>query len=142
MQLAEKSSDVRKNWARFMDGVIHKAPKFVQRNERDVFVAMNVDYLSAMLKDVRYAVKVEHDKEANEYVATMDDFWFVESGQSREEAIHKIAAQLLDYSLEYYNEIHIYFHAPNLKSQFPKITKALMINDIDGLIPYFDVEHV
>jgi hypothetical protein len=142
MLIADKSSDVRQNWSEFMDSVIHKSPKFVQRNERDVFMAMNFEYLSAMLYDVRYSVEVEHDQEAGEYVATMNEFWFVEAGESEEEAIHKLAQQLLDYAQDYYKELDMHFHAPNLKTQFPKVIKALITNDVEGIKRFFDVQHV
>lgn len=142
MLLAEKSSDVRQKWAEFIDTVIHKTPKFVQRNERDVFMAMNVDFLLAMLHDVRYSVKIEHDEDANEFVATMEGFWFVEAKETEEEALSSLAAQLLDYSIDYFKEIHTYFHAPNLKLQFPKVMKALIVDDIEGIKQFFDVEHV
>jgi uncharacterized protein (UPF0305 family) len=142
MLIADKSSDVRKNWAQFMDSVIHKSPKFVQRNERDVFMAMNFEYLSAMLNDVRCDVKIEHNREAGEYVATMDQFWFVEAGKSEDEAIHNLAEQLLDYAQDYYQELDMHFHAPNLKQQFPQVIKALITNDVEGIKQFFDVQHV
>jgi Antitoxin of toxin-antitoxin, RelE / RelB, TA system len=142
MQVAEKSSTVRQHWSEFMDDVFHKVPKFVQRNDRDVFMAMNLDYLSVMLSDTRYSIEIEEDKEAGEFVATMDGFWFVESGQTEKEALHNLAAQLLDYSLDYFKEINMHINAPNLKPQLPRVTKALIVDDIEGIIKFFDVEYV
>lgn len=142
MLLAEKSSDVRYNWSEFIDSVIHKTPKFVQRNERDVFMATNFEFLLALLNDVRYLVKIEHDNEAGEYVASIDEFWFVEAGSSEEEAINKLAKQLLEYSVDYFKELNTYLNAPNLKSQVPKVTKALIINDVEEIKKFFDVQHI
>lgn len=55
------------------------------------------EFLSAMLNDVRYTIKIEYDEEAEEFVASMDGFWFVESGEHEEEAIQKLAIQLLNF---------------------------------------------
>lgn len=142
MLLAEKSSDVRYNWSEFIDSVIHKTPKFVQRNERDVFMATNFEFLLALLNDVRYIVQIEHDNEAGEYVASMDEFWFVEAGSSEEEAIDKLAEQLLEYAVDYFKELNTYLNAPNLKSQVPKVTKALIINNVEEIKKFFDVQHI
>lgn len=142
IQLAMKSSDVRQYWASFMDDVFHRVPKLVQRNERDVFMALNFDYLSALLDNVRYSVEIEQDKETGEFIATMDDFWFVESGRSEKEAIHKLANQLLDFSHDYFNEIQTHQNEPNFKSQFQKVTRALVTNDAVELEEFFDVEHI
>src|SRR5690625_4786855 len=108
MLLAEKSSAVRNDWSRFVDEVIHKAPKFVQRNERDVFVSMNMRYMSVLMDNIRYSVNIEYDAETNEYVGTMDDFWFVEAGENEDEVKQKLAEQLLDYAIDYYKELDIY----------------------------------
>lgn len=142
MLLAEKSSDVRYNWSEFIDSVIHKTPKFVQRNERDVFMATNFEFLLALLNEVRYIVHIEHDNEAGEYVASMDEFWFVEAGSSEEEAIDKLAEQLLEYAVDYFKELNTYLNAPNLKSQVPKVTKALIINNVEEIKKFFDVQHI
>jgi len=142
MSLAEKSSDVRQNWAEFMDSVLHKAPRFVQRNERDVFLVTNFEFLSAMLNDVRYSVEVEYDEETGEFVASMNGFWFVEAGESEEEAIHQLAKQLLDYAEDYFKEFNKYFYAPNLKPQVPKATKALVCNDVEEIKQFFDVQYI
>ena len=142
MLLAEKSSAVRNDWSRFVDEVIHKAPKFVQRNERDVFISMNMSYMSVLLDNIRYSVNIEYDNETNEYVGTMHDFWFVESGETEDEVKQKLAKQLLEFAIDYYKELDIYRTTPDFKKQFPKVLKALIIDDINGVIDFFDVKHV
>lgn len=142
MQLAEKSSAVRKDWSRFVDEVIHKAPKFVQRNERDVFVSMNMHYMSLLMDNIRYSVNIDYDAESNEYVGTMDDFWFVEAGETEDEVNRKLAEQLLNFATDYYKDLNLYHTTPDFKKQFPKVLKALVIDDVNGVIESFDVKHV
>jgi len=142
MLLAEKSSAVRNDWARFVDEVIHRAPKFVQRNERDVFVSMNMQYMSVLMDNIRYSVNIEYDADTNEYIGTMDDFWFVESGATEDEVNHKLAEQLLDFAIDYYKELEIYRTTPDFKKQFPKVLKALIVDVEEEVIESFDVKHV
>ena len=142
MLLAEKSSAVRKDWSRFVDEVIHKAPKFVQRNERDVFVSMNMHYMSLLMDNIRYSVNIDYDAESNEYVGTMDDFWFVEAGETEDEVNRKLAEQLLNFATDYYKDLHLYRTTPDFKKQFPKVLNALVIDDVNGVIESFDVKHV
>ncbi len=142
MLLAEKSSAVRKDWSRFVDEVIHKAPKFVQRNERDVFVSMNMHYMSLLMDNIRYSVNIDYDAESNEYVGTMNDFWFVEAGETEDEVKQKLAEQLLDSAIDYFKDLNLYHTTPDFKKQFPKVLKALVIDDVNGVIESFDVKHV
>lgn len=142
MLLAEKSSDVRQDWSRFVDEVIHKSPKFVQRNERDVFVSMNLEYMSVIMDSIRYSVEVEYDKESEEYIATMHDFWFVEAGETEEIAVHKLANQLLDFAADYYKDLHMYHSTKDFKKQFPLVLKALITDEAKRIIDSFDVEHI
>lgn len=141
LQLAEKATKVRQHWSSFVDDVIHKFPKFVQRNERDIFMSINLEHLSVLIENVRYKVTIEYDQESNEYIGTMDDFWFVENGKTKEETIRKLAEELQQFSTDYFKEITIYNNTPDFNVLFPKVLKAL-INDVKGIIDYFDVEYV
>ena len=140
MMIADKSSDVYCNWTEFIDTVIHQSPKFVQHDGQDVFMAINFEYLNVLLESVRYVVEIDYDQEENEYIATMDGFWFVEAGKTKNEAIHKLAEQLVDYAQDYFKELDRHFHAPNLKRQFPQIIKALVTTDIEEIKQSFDVK--
>ena len=140
MMIADKSSDVYCNWTEFIDTVIHQSPKFVQHDEQDVFIAINFEYLNVLLESVRYMVEVAYDQEVDEYIATMDRFWFVEAGKTEKEAIHQLAEQLVDYAQDYFKELNMHFHAPNLKRQFPQIIKALVTTDTEEIKQSFDVK--
>lgn len=142
MLLAEKSSDVRQDWSRFVDEVIHKSPKFVQRNERDIFVSMNLEYMAVIMDSVRYCVEVEYDDESKEFIATMQDFWFVEASETEEKVVQKLADQLMDFAADYYKDLTIYQATKDFKKQFPLILKALITDDTKRIIDFFDVKYV
>jgi len=141
IMIADKSSDVRYNWTEFIDTVIHQSPKFVQHDGQDVFMAINFEYLNVLLKDVRYMVEIDYDQEADEYIATMSGFWFVEEGKTKNEAIRKLAKQLVDYAQDYFKEFDIHFYATNLKPQFSQVIKALITMNIEEVQLFFDVKY-
>lgn len=139
--LTVKSSDVRSKWAQFVDEVIHNEPKFVQRNERDIFLSLNLDVASVVLEHLRYKVILAHDEEANEYIASSDNTWIVESGESEEAAVRAYLTSYIEWAVDYYTEFNLNYNSPNLKPQFPYILKALVLDDVDKLRKYTDVEY-
>lgn len=139
--LAVKSSDVRSGWAQFVDEVIHRVPKFVQRNERDVFLSMNLEFTSQLLEHLRYSITVEHDEEANEYITSIDGVWIVEAGETEEAAVRAYLESFLEWSEDYFQEFSLNYNTPNLKTQFPYVLKALILDDIDKLLSYTDVKY-
>lgn len=141
MTLAVKSSDVRTGWAEFVDEVIHRVPKFVQRNERDMFLSMNLDFTSQLLEHLRYRIIVEHDEEANEYITSSEGIWIVESGETEKKAIKNYLESFIEWSEDYFQEFSLNYNTPNLKPQFPYILKALILNDPDKLLSYVDVQY-
>lgn len=142
MLLAEKSSTVRSNWSEFVDTVLHKVPKFVQRNERDVFMSLNMDIMLSVLEGVRYSIEVEYDDEADEYVAGFDDTWVLAAKPTPEETIDELLKQYVEYSFDYFSDFGKYYNAPNLKSQVPYVLKALILNDVEKIKKYIDVKYI
>lgn len=67
-----------------------------------------------LLKDVRYMVEITCDQDADEYIATMDGFWFLEAGKTEKEAMHKLGEQLVDYAQDIFKKLDMHFHTPNL----------------------------
>ena len=139
--IRENSSNVRKDWSRFVDDVIHKVPKFVKRNERDVFMSINLNDLSVLMDGIRYNVNLEYDAESNEYIGTMEGFWFVESARTRDEVIQKLAERLQEFSVDYYKELEVYHNTADFKIQFPKVLKAIIAEDLKGIVDSFDVKY-
>src|SRR5690625_1868214 len=130
MMIADKSSNVYCNWTEFIDTVIHQSPKFVQNDGQDVFMVINFEYLNVLLESVRYVVEIDYDQEENEYIATMDGFWFVEAGKTKNEAIHKLAEQLVDYAQDYFKELDRHFrseeHTSELQSRGHLVCRLLL----------------
>lgn len=139
MLLAERSSDVRSHWAKFVDDVIHNEPKFVKRNDRDVFMSLNLEFMGVLVDNIQFNITIE--EEDGEYIGTMENFWFVEEGESEKEVIRKLAESLKEFAFDYYKDLKVYRNTPEFKAMFPSITKALITNNIESLIESFHVEH-
>lgn len=139
----ENSSDVRKDWSRFIDDVIYRSPKFVQRNQKtdETFLTMNLSIAKALLEKYRFKINVEHDSEANEYIATIKDIWIVESGKTEQDAVTNYLKSFIGWSKDYFKEFDLNYNAPNLKPQLPLVMKALIINDVKELLKDTDVQH-
>lgn len=139
MLLAERSSDVRSHWAKFVDDVIHNEPKFVQRNDRDVFMSLNLDFMEILVDNIKFNVTIE--KEDDEYFGSIDGFWFVESADNEKDVIVKLAESLREFSFDYYKDLRVYKNTPDFNKMFPMITKALITKNVDGVIDSFNVQH-
>lgn len=138
MLLAERSSEVRSHWAKFVDDVIHNEPKFVQRNERDVFMSLNLEFVEILVGGIKYNVILE--QEDDEFFGMIEGFWFVENGNNEEEVMVKLAESLKDFAIDYYKDIRVYRNTPDFKEMFPMITKALVAENIEGIIDSFNVQ--
>jgi hypothetical protein len=84
---------------------------------------------------------VEHDTNANEYIATIKDIWIVESGKTEQEAVKNYLQSFIDWSKDYFNEFDLNYNTPNLRPQLPLVMKALIINDVSELLNDTDVQH-
>jgi len=60
------------------------------------------------------------------------DLDLVENGKDKEEAINKLAAGILDFSEDFYNDFDLWARGSRI-AQIPYVLKALMLNDIDKI---------
>jgi len=52
------------------------------------------------------------------------------NGKDEEEAIKKMAEDILEYAEDYFAEYTLFYNAPNRKHHLPYAVKALMLNDV------------
>ncbi|MTI82304.1 MAG: hypothetical protein FH756_00070 [Firmicutes bacterium] len=132
MQGVLNATDVRKEWERFIDNVVHGMPKVVKRN-RDYFVSMSLTHILELLKE--YSFKAEYLKEDDGTVtATLDNFDLVVNSNDETSARRALAEELVEYAQEYFNEYQFYYNSPNRQHHFPYIMAVLLQDDLDGVI--------
>ena len=140
-ELAVNSSEVRSRFSEEIDTVLHKKPRIVARN-RDQFVMMNFDHVSALTDGLRLSVQINADSDGS-FVAScseIDDL--VASGESSEEAIKALVAELIEYSYEYLRDnFELYFRAPNRRKHFPYVFKIMMQESEENVLRFVDVKH-
>src|SRR5699024_4739976 len=137
--LFERASDIPEYWSKFVDDVLHDSPKFVNANERAVFVSLHLECMNILLENIKFNVLIE-EEEGNLF-GSIEDFWFVKSANNLDVILMKLANELKDFAFDYFKELSLYKNSPDFKNIFPKITEALISKDIDMIIGSFEIEH-
>lgn len=126
------ATDVRRDWGKFIDTIVHDKPKIVKRN-RDLFLSLSIQQVMVLLKN--FSFKAQYLKENDGTVtATLHNFDLVVNEKDEISAKKALAQELIDYAKDYFNDFQLYFNAPNRQPHFPYILLVLMQEDLDGVI--------
>jgi hypothetical protein len=123
------ATDIRKNFSAAIDTAVREKPVAFKRN-RDNLMLFSNDQILSLLND--YSFKpVFISEEDGSFTATLEGFDLVINAADREEAITKLAEELVEYAVEYYDQFQLYFNANNRKQHFPYILRVLLAEDLD-----------
>jgi hypothetical protein len=132
MNLLSKSTDVRKNWSRFMDEVKWVKPAFIMRN-RDKVAVLSGELLEFILKEYNLTINV-FIEENGSYTGSFNELDLAANSPDLEALKIKLVEELIEYAEEYMNEFKLYFNSPNRKNHFPYIYRVLLAgNDISSV---------
>jgi archaeosine-15-forming tRNA-guanine transglycosylase len=132
MQEVLNSTDVRRNWSRFIDEVLHDKPKIVKRN-RDCILSLSVKQAKVLFSG--FSLKARYLKEKNGTItATLDGFDLAVNRADEPSARKALAEELMDYAREYFAEFQLYFNSPNRRSHFPYVLSVLIQEDLNGVM--------
>lgn len=125
------ATDVRKDWSSVAESVIHEKPAFIKRT-RDKMALMNLQMLEGVLAPYTFTAcrSVENDGSITFSLNAID---LVENGRTEQEARLTLAAAILEYAEDYYNEFSKWSAAPNRKAHIPYVLKALIVDDINKI---------
>ena len=59
-----------------------------------------------------------------------DEIDLIVNAETEEEAITKLAEEILEYAEDFYNEFNVWSIAPNRKAHIPYVFKVLILDDI------------
>lgn len=135
----QRVTDVRKRFSEFVDTVVHKKPQFVSRNDRDTFMAINLQHLKPLIAGLTFRVNMTQDEDGS-FVASFDNFWPVVSEPTEEQALYQLANELMEFAHDYMNDFDMYSKTPKFSQEFPYILKALL-SDVDELKESFCVQY-
>lgn len=132
MQGVLNATDVRKEWGKFIDTVVHERPGIVKRN-RDYFLALSIKQARALLGD--YHLKARFAKEDDGSItATLESFDLAVNAPDEYSARKALAEELIEYSTEYFNEFTLYFNSTNRQSHFPYVLAVSLQEDLEGVL--------
>jgi len=123
------ATELRKNFSSAIDTVVREKPVAFKRNRDNLMLLSNAQVLS-LLSD--YSIKaVFQSEEDGSITATLDGFDLVINASDREEAITRLAEELVEYAMEYYDQFQLYFNAINRKQHFPYVLRVLLAEDLN-----------
>ncbi len=125
------ATDVRKEWSTIVDNTVRQKPQFFKRT-RDYLVLSDLHFMEELLAAYSYSA-VRMDEKDGSITLALNEIDLVENGKDETEARVKLAASILEYADDYYNEFSYWSSAPNRKSHIPYVFKALFIGDIQKI---------
>ncbi len=138
METILKSTEVRKEWSRFIDNVTRDKPALVKRN-RDLVAVLSVELLDSILSEYKLSVviKMEEDGSCSGVFTEMDLMANARDIKSLED---KLTNELIEYSEEYMNEFKTHYYSPNRKKHFPYVYRiSLQSGDREKVKKLFSI---
>jgi hypothetical protein len=130
------ATDVRREWGKFVDDVVRDKPRVVKRN-RDFFLSLSIDHTIALLSEYKFELELLQEEDGS-YVSSIKAIDVLSIGETKEEAIHALAYNLIEYAEEYMKEFHLHYQSSNRRLHFPYVLRILIENDIEGVKKLID----
>ncbi|MFZ5634424.1 MAG: hypothetical protein ACOY40_16445 [Bacillota bacterium] len=132
MQEVLNATDVRRDWGRFVDEVVHNKPRVVKRN-RDYFLSLSLNHANTLLKGITFKAQFVKEDDGS-VTASLENFDLVVNAENEAAAIKALAQELVEYAHEYFGEFQLYYNSLNRQPHFPYVLKVLIQQDIEGVI--------
>lgn len=113
---ALSASDVRKDWSRVIDSVIHVRPAFIKRT-RDNMVLCSNDTVRQLVRNTPIIANsfIEDD---GSVTLSMVDVDLVVNADTMEAAKSELINDLIEYAEEYYQNFELYSRSSNRKDHY------------------------
>ena len=125
------ATDVRKEWSTVIDDVIREHPVFIKRT-RDKMVLSSVETIAALLDGYRLTA-TRLKEEDGSVTLSLNEIDLIENAPDEAGARRLLAASIMEYATEYYENYALYSNAPNRKAHIPYVLKALLSEDITAV---------
>lgn len=130
------ASVVRKDFSAFLDSVVREKPAVIKRR-RDSILNISTEQAKLMLNNYKFKANIG-DSGSGSLMGKIEGFDLLVEGNTPEEVIHNLAADLLDYAYDYFNSFDMYFNSPNRKNHFPYVLRVLLADSIKDITAYID----
>lgn len=133
VNIYQSATSVRNNFSDTIDKAIYDRPQFINRT-RDHAVLIGADIFKSILASAQLHYTVQFDKKSKTFVLSTEEIDdILASGKTQEEALNDLAAALLEYAHEYYEEFGLYSRTPNRKPHLPFVIRILMLDDVEKI---------
>ncbi|NLB53266.1 MAG: hypothetical protein GX808_10095 [Syntrophomonadaceae bacterium] len=130
------ATDIRKNFSSAIDKAVREKPVAFKRNRDNLMLLSNAQVLG-LLKG--YSFKpVYIAEEDGSVTASLEGFDLVINAADREQAVTKLADELIEYAREYYDQFQLYFNSNNRQQHYPYILRVLLAEDLDEVKELID----
>lgn len=113
------ATDVRKEWGKFIDTVVHEKPSLVKRN-RDHFLALSIKHTKALLSNLTFNANIMKEADGS-ITATLDNIDLVVNRPNEESAMKALVDELIEYTNDYFENFSLYFNSTNRQAHFPYV---------------------
>lgn len=120
------ATQVRKEWSAVIDSVVREKPTFIKRT-RDKMLLSDIRVIESMLAAYSFHAETFIEDDGSVTIA-LDEIDIVENGKSEAEAVQKMAAAILEYAQDYYDDFP-YWSRGEREKHIPYVFKALILND-------------
>ena len=129
--LAKNATEVRKEWSSVIDSVVRDKPTFIKRT-RDKMWLSNLETMAEILEAYQFTAQ-KYVEEDGSVTLALNEIDLVENAENEPMARIKLAAAILEYASDYYNDYAYWSSAPNRKKHIPYVFKALIMEDVEKL---------
>ncbi|MFA7077866.1 MAG: hypothetical protein WC147_05545 [Syntrophomonas sp.] len=126
------ASEVRKDFSRFIDQVVHERPIVFKRN-RDKILSLSTEQINALLEEVKFKADLFNEEDGS-VTMVLEGFDLVVNGLNQEQTFEKMAEELVDYAQDYFEQFVLYSKSPNRKKHFPYVLKVALSEDIPAIV--------
>lgn len=132
MNQLQKSTEVRKNWSEFIDGVVREKPSLFRRN-RDTLSVLSLDQLNFLLEGYHLTLKILSEEDGT-FTGILEELDLLANETNEIELVNTIICDLMEYANEYMDNFAMYFNSPNRKKHFPYVYKAISQSESRSLV--------
>jgi antitoxin YefM len=101
---------------------------------------MDIEKMKAAFSNYTFVFEYETEKKDESVSAGLKDFDLFVNAKNKEQAVHDLAVELVEYSKEYLNNIQLYFNATNRRDHFPFVMNVLLQEDLAEVIKLIHTE--
>jgi len=128
-----KATDVRKEWSSVLENTIrNNKPQFIKRT-RDYLVLSDIDTFNNLLEPYKFSAN-RYIEDDGSITLSLNEIDIIENGKTEKAAEKKLAAAILEYATDFYNDFEFWKNAPNRKSHIPYVLKALIVDDVNKIM--------